>query len=58
LRCRGKLIQTVFGDPAQRGILRKVKLWARKKGALLLTLAATVVNLRRFSRLPAMVSAV
>jgi len=49
-----KLIETVFGDGKQHGILRQVKLRGRKKVALLFTLAATVVNLRRLPRLLAM----
>ncbi len=49
-----KLIETVFGDAKQHGILRQVKLRGRKKVELLFTLSATVVNLRRLPRLLAM----
>jgi transposase len=49
-----KLIETVFGDAKQHGILRQVKLRGRAKVELLFTLAATVVNLRRMPRLLAM----
>ena len=52
-----KLIETVFGDAKQHGIVRQVKLRGRKKVELLFTLAATVVNLRRLPRLLAMVPA-
>lgn len=50
-----KLIETVFGDGKQHGILRQVKLRGLEKVRLLFTLAATVVNLRRLPRLLAMV---
>ena len=46
-----KLIETVFGDAKQHGILRQVKLRGLAKVELLFTLAATVVNLRRMPRL-------
>ena len=46
-----KLIETVFGDAKQHGILRQVKLRGLAKVRLLFTLAATVVNLRRLPRL-------
>ena len=46
-----KLIETVFGDVKQHGILRQVKLRGLAKVELLFTLAATVVNLRRLPRL-------
>jgi transposase len=46
-----KLIETVFGDAKQHGILRQVKLRGLAKVELLFTLAATVVNLRRLPRL-------
>lgn len=49
-----KLIETVFGDAKQHGMLRQVKLRGLKKVRLLFTLAATVVNLRRLPRLLAM----
>src|SRR5712691_3709806 len=49
-----KLIETVFGDVKQHGILRQVKLRGLAKVASLFTLAATVVNLRRLPRLLAM----
>ena len=49
-----KLIETVFGDAKQHGILRQVKLRGLAKVELLFTLAATVVNLRRLPRLLAM----
>ena len=49
-----KLIETVFGDAKQHGILRQVKLRGLAKVQLLFTLAATVVNLRRLPRLLAM----
>lgn len=49
-----KLIETVFGDAKQHGILRQVKLRGLKKVELLFTLAATVVNLRRLPKLLAM----
>jgi transposase len=42
-----KLIETVFGDSKQHGILRQVKLRGRRKVDLLFTLSTTVVNLRR-----------
>ena len=48
-----KLIETVFGDAKQQGILRQVKLRGLAKVELLFTLAATVVNLRRLPRLMA-----
>jgi len=48
--CR-KLIETVFGDAKQHGILRQVKLRGLAKVELLFTLAATVVNLRRLPKL-------
>lgn len=44
-----KLIETVFGDAKQRGILRQVKRGLAKV-QLLFTLAATVVNLRRLPK--------
>jgi hypothetical protein len=46
-----KLIETVFGDAKQHGILRQVKLRGLANVELLFTLAATVVNLRRLSKL-------
>jgi transposase len=46
-----KLIETVFGDSKQHGILRQVKLRGRQKVDLLFTLSATVVNLRRMPAL-------
>jgi hypothetical protein len=46
-----KLIETVFGDAKQHGILHQVKLGGRIKVELLFTLAATVVNLRRLPKL-------
>jgi transposase len=46
-----KLIETVFGDAKQHGILRQVKLRGLTKVELLFTLAATVVNLRRLPKL-------
>ena len=49
-----KLIETVFGDSKQHGILRQVKLRGRHKVSLLFTLSATVVNLRRMPALLAM----
>lgn len=49
-----KLIETVFGDAKQHGILRQVKLRGLKKVKFLFTLAMTVVNLRRLPRLLAM----
>lgn len=49
-----KLIETVFGDAKQHGILRQVKLRGRLKVEQVFTLAATVVNLRRLPRLLAM----
>jgi transposase len=49
-----KLIETVFGDGKQHGILRQVKLRGLAKVELLFTLAATVVNLRRLPKLLAM----
>jgi transposase len=49
-----KLIETVFGDAKQHGILRQVKLRGLAKVELLFTLAATVVNLRRLPKLLAM----
>lgn len=52
-----KLIETVFGDAKQHGILRQVKLRGLEKVQLLFTLAVTVVNLRRLPRLLAMASA-
>ena len=52
-----KLIETVFGDAKQHGILRQVKLRGLEKVQLLFTLAATVVNLRRLPRLLAMAPA-
>lgn len=48
-----KLIETVFGDAKQHGILRQVKLRGLAKVELLFTLAATVVNLRRLPKLMA-----
>ena len=42
-----KLIETVFGDAKQHGLLRQVKLRGLDRVELLFTLAATVVNLRR-----------
>ncbi|MCK7494448.1 MAG: IS5 family transposase [Comamonadaceae bacterium] len=52
-----KLIETVFGDAKQHGILRQVKLRGLEKVQLLFTLAVTVVNLRRLPRLLAMAPA-
>lgn len=49
-----KLIETVFGDAKQHGILRQVKLRGLVKVRLLFTLAVTVVNLRRLPRLLAL----
>jgi hypothetical protein len=49
-----KLIETVFGDAKQHGILRQVKLRGLKKVSLLFILAATAVNLRRLPKLLAM----
>jgi hypothetical protein len=49
-----KLIETVFGDGKQHGILRQVKRRGLEKVRLLFTLAATVVNLRRLPKLLAM----
>ena len=49
-----KLIETVFGDAKQHGILRQVKLRGRAKVEQVFTLAATVVNLRRLPQLLAM----
>ena len=49
-----KLIETVFGDGKQHGILRQVKLRGLAKVELLFSLGATVVNLRRMPRLLAM----
>lgn len=49
-----KMIETVFGDGKQHGILRQVKLRGRQKVDLLFTLGVTVVNLRRLPRLLAM----
>ena len=46
-----KLLETVFGDAKQHGILRQVKLRGLAKVELLFTLAATVVNLRRLPKL-------
>lgn len=46
-----KLIETVFGDGKQHGILRQVKLRGLEKVDSLFTLAATVVNLRRLPKL-------
>lgn len=46
-----KLIETVFGDAKQHGLLRQVKLRGLEKVRLLFTLAATVVNLRRLPKL-------
>jgi IS5 family transposase len=46
-----RLIETVFGDAKQHGILRQVKLRGRARVELLFTLAATVVNLRRLPKL-------
>ena len=46
-----KLIETVFGDGKQHGILRQVKLRGQEKVDLVFTLAATVVNLRRLPKL-------
>ncbi len=45
------LIETVFGDAKQHGILRQVKLRGLANVELLFTLAATVVNLRRLPKL-------
>ncbi len=52
-----KLIEMVFGDAKQHGILRQVKLRGQKQVELLFTLSATVVNLRRLPRLLAMAPA-
>ena len=49
-----KLIETVFGDAKQHGILRQVKLRGREKVELLFALGMTVVNLRRLPKLLAM----
>jgi transposase len=49
-----KLIETVFGDGKQHGIIRQVKLRGQTKVDQLFTLAATVVNLRRLPKLLAM----
>ena len=46
-----KLIETVFGDVKQHGIPRHVKLRGLANVELLLTLAATGVNLRRLPKL-------
>jgi len=50
-----KLIETVFGDSKQHGILRQVKLRGLQKVDLVFTLSATVVNLRRMPALMGMV---
>ena len=49
-----KLIETVFGDAKQHGILRQVKLRALAKVEQVFILAATVVNLRRLPKLLAL----
>jgi IS5 family transposase len=49
-----KMIETVFGDGKQHGILRQVKLRGLEKVQMLFTLGMTVVNLRRLPRLLAM----
>jgi len=46
-----KLIETVFGDGKQHGILRQVKLRGQRRVDLVFTLSATVVNLRRMPAL-------
>lgn len=46
-----KLIETVFGDAKQHGILRQVKVRGRARVELVFTLAVTVVNLRRLPKL-------
>ncbi len=46
-----KLIETVFGDAKQHGILRQVKLRGLAKDELPFTLSATVVNLHRLPKL-------
>ena len=46
-----KLIETVFGDAKQHGIMRQVKLRGLEKVESLFTLAVTVVNLRRLPKL-------
>jgi transposase len=46
-----KLIETVFGDGKQHGLLRQVKLRGRAKVDQVFMLAMTVVNLRRLPRL-------
>lgn len=46
-----KLIETIFGDGKQHGILRQVKLRGGEKVELLFTLGMTVVNLRRLPKL-------
>jgi transposase len=50
-QCARKLIETVFGDSKQHGILRQVKLRGLQKVDLVFTLSATVVNLRRMPSL-------
>jgi hypothetical protein len=49
-----KMIETVFGDGKQHGILRQVKLRGLEKVQILFMLGMTVVNLRRLPRLLAM----
>ncbi len=49
-----KLIETVFGDGKQHGILRQVKLRGKTKVDQVFTLALTVVNLRRLPKLLAL----
>ncbi len=46
-----KLIETIFGDAKQHGIVRQVKLRGLDKVDFIFTLAATVVNLRRLPKL-------
>lgn len=49
-----KLIETVFGDVKQHGTFRQVKLRGFDRVAMLFTLVATVVNLRRLPKLIAL----
>ncbi len=46
-----KVIETVFGDAEQHGILRQVKRRGLDRVEMLFTLAATVMNLRRLPKL-------
>ena len=53
-QCIRKLIETLFADGKQHGVLRQVKLRGRERVDQVFTLAMTVANLRRLPKLIAL----